>query len=50
MDENGMGKSHTDWHRIPYKPTVYHFGRKNGNWKKGEKIAVTGAETGKVFS
>ena len=36
-DENGMGKSRSDRHRFPYKPTVYRFDRKNRNRKKTGK-------------
>ena len=50
MDKNGTGKSRPHRHCILYKPAVYHFGWKKQEWKKKEKMAVTGTETGEAFS
>ena len=42
MDENGMGKFRPELHRIPYKPAVYRFGRKNRNGEKKGKNSGNG--------
>ena len=47
----GTGKSRTDRHRIPYKPIVFRFCRKNRKQESSREIRLgTGTKSGRRFS